>query len=376
MSEIILENISKVYGKKAGIIAVSNLHLHVRDKEFLFLLGPSGCGKTSILRMIAGLEDITRGDIYFDGKRVNDLPPGERNIAMAFENYALYPQLTVWENIAFPLRIRKMKPEEISRRVELAAQKLHITDSLQKRPSELSGGQQQRVSIARAIVRDPKAFLLDEPLSHLDMKQKQYMRAELKRLNAELNTTMIYVTHDQREALALADRIAIIHNGKLQQIGTPVEIYSDPANEFVAGFVGETAMNFIDCSIVRQNGAYQLFSFDKNLITRIPDEKIPCYEKNFSISHIRVGIRPRQISFAKSQKSSDHVPVDIFVYESIGEKGILTVKLGNQFLKILTRPEQLFDKHERLWITFPWKELYLFSPDTGERLRDLEFQKM
>ena len=279
MSEIILENVSKVYGKKPGIIAVSDLHLHVRDKEFLFLLGPSGCGKTSILRMIAGLEDITSGDIYFDGNRVNDLPPGERNIAMAFENYALYPRLTVWENIAFPLRTRKMKPEEISRRVELAAQKLHITDSLQKRPSELSGGQQQRVSIARAIVRDPKAFLLDEPLSHLDMKQKQYMRAELKRLNAEMNTTMIYVTHDQREALALADRIAIIHNGKLQQIGTPAEIYSDPANEFVAGFVGETAINFIDCSIVRQNGAYQLFSFDKNLITRIPDEKIPCYEK-------------------------------------------------------------------------------------------------
>ncbi len=374
MAEILLENVSKIYGKKPGIIAVRNLHLHIRDTEFLVFLGPSGCGKTSTLRMIAGLENITEGNIFFDGKRVNELTPGERNIAMAFESYALYNLLSVWENIAFPLRTRKRKPEEIQQRVEWAAQTLHITDVLQKRPTELSGGQKQRVSLARAIVRDPKAFLLDEPLSHLDMRQKQFMRGELKRLNADLKATTVYVTHDQREAMALADRIAVMQNGKIQQIGTPAEIYSDPANEFVAEFIGEPPMNFIDCSILKQKDAYRLLSGSSTIIAKIPDEIIPYIEKN-SIPGIRIAIRPRNITFKQLQTPPDNVPVSIFVYESIGEKGILTVKLGSRFLRILTHPEKHFKKNEKLGLTFQWKDLYFFSTGTGERLRDLEFHK-
>ncbi|MCK4966806.1 ABC transporter ATP-binding protein, partial [bacterium] len=189
MAEIVLKNISKIYDIKTGTPAVDNVNLHIHDKEFLVLLGPSGCGKTSTLRMIAGLEEITSGEILFDGKKVNDLYPGERNIAMAFESYALYQHLTVWENIAFPLKTRKLKKEVISERVRWTAEMLHITDILTKRPTELSGGQMQRVSLARAMVRNPNAFLFDEPLSHLDMKQRQHMRAELKRLNADLKTT-------------------------------------------------------------------------------------------------------------------------------------------------------------------------------------------
>lgn len=373
MSEIILENVTKLYGKKKEVCAVNDLNLHIRDKEFLVLLGPSGCGKTSTLRMIAGLENVTQGNIYFDGKRSNDLPPRERNIAMAFESYALYPPLSVYENIAFPLRTRNMKADEISKKVAWAAKTLHIGDILHNRPSELSGGQQQRVSLARAIVRDPKAFLLDEPLSHLDTKQRQFMRAELKRLNVDLQSTIVYVTHDQKEAMALADRIAVMHNGKLLQIGTPSNIYSDPANEFIAEFIGEPPMNFIDCTIVKENNIYQLFSLDWCLITNTEGKNISNH--NF-INNARIGIRPRQVLFSHSPTSPEQVPVSVFVYESIGEKGILTVKLGNQVIKIITNPQDRFQKNEKLWISFPWKELYFFSIDSGERLRNLEIRKI
>ncbi|MCL5019616.1 MAG: ABC transporter ATP-binding protein [Patescibacteria group bacterium] len=369
MSEIILENISKIYGKKKEVCAVTDLNLHIRDKEFLVLLGPSGCGKTSTLRMIAGLEDVSRGNIYFDGIRSNDLPPRERNIAMAFESYALYPPLSVYENIAFPLRTRNIKTDEINRKVEWAAKTLRITDILNNRPSHLSGGQQQRVSLARAIVRDPKAFLLDEPLSHLDTKQRQFMRAELKRLNMDLQSTIIYVTHDQKEAMALADRIVVMHNGTLQQIGTPIEIYSDPANEFVAGFIGEPPMNFIDCKINVVNNVYQLVSLDQYFIANINFKSIIQFH---SKSNIRIGIRPRQIQLSRSQTTHEQVPVSVYVYESVGEKGIVTVKLGKQLLKIVTNPQDQFYKNEKLWINFPWKDLFFFSADTGERLRDLE----
>ena len=253
MAEIILSHVSKRYGKAHGPFAVKDLSLSIRDQEFMVLLGPSGCGKTSTLRMIAGLEKITGGTLSFDDKCVNDLPPQSRDIAMAFENYALYPTLAVRDNIEFPLKIRHWPQSRIDEKIAWVAQALQITDILQRKPIELSGGQQQRVSLARAIVREPRVFLFDEPLSHLDTKQRQVMRTLIKRLHSQLQRTMIYVTHDQNEAMSLADRIGIMHQGELQQVGTPEEILNEPANAFVAGFVGEPAMNILDAEIIGED---------------------------------------------------------------------------------------------------------------------------
>jgi multiple sugar transport system ATP-binding protein len=369
MVEIRLENIFKIYGKKQNVIAVKNLNLCIHEKEFLVLLGPSGCGKTSTLRMIAGLEDISKGTIFFDNNSVNNLSPGERNIAMAFETYALYPTLNVWENIAFPLRSAKMNNNDIKKNVQWAAQTLHISDVLQKRPNELSGGQQQRVSLARAIVRNPNVFLLDEPLSHLDMKQKQHMRAEIKRLNTDLKTTMVYVTHDQKEAMALADRIVVMNKGEVQQEGSPTEIYGDPANEFVAGFVGEPPMNFIDCHIENENGEFYLKTDENLCITRLINANLKDYDNKY----VRIGIRPLKIQMSYSQESSESLNASVCVYESIGEKGILSVRMGKQILDIVTKPEQKFDKKSNVWISFPYKDLYFFEHGTGRRLRNLEY---
>ena len=371
MAEILLENIFKIYGKKQDVIAVKNLNLRIHDKEFLVLLGPSGCGKTSTLRMIAGLEDSSKGTIYFDNMPINDLSPGQRNIAMAFETYALYPTLNVWENIAFPMRTAKMNNKEIQDKVQWAAQTLHISDVLQKKPKELSGGQQQRVSLARAIVRNPNVFLLDEPLSHLDMKQKQHMRAEIKRLNTDLKTTMVYVTHDQKEAMALADRIVVMNDGELQQNGSPVDIYVDPANEFVAGFVGEPPMNFIDCHIEKEDGDYSLKTEENLCITKFPNDNLKYY-KNY---YVRIGIRPLRIQFSSSQESSESLKTSVRVYESIGERGILSVRIGEQILNIVTKPEQKFATNSNVWISFPYKDLYFFERGTGKRLRNLEYQE-
>ncbi len=254
MAEIILDQLSKRYGKKHGHFAVKDLSLSIRDKEFMVFLGPSGCGKTTTLRMIAGLEEITGGNLIFDGQHINDLPPQARDVAMAFENYALYPTLAVQDNIEFPLKIRRWPQSRIDEKVEWVAGAVQITDILHRRPFELSGGQQQRVSLARAIVREPKAFLFDEPLSHLDMKQRQVMRALIKRLHSQLRKTIVYVTHDQNEAMALADRIAVMHQAELQQVGTPEEVLNNPANAFVAGFVGEPAMNFLDVEVGMESG--------------------------------------------------------------------------------------------------------------------------
>ncbi|MFC2077100.1 ABC transporter ATP-binding protein, partial [candidate division KSB1 bacterium] len=349
MAEISLKKVSKIYGKKDEVTAVRDLDLQVRDREFLVLLGPSGCGKTSTLRMIAGLEEITEGEIYFDGRLVNNLPPGERNIAMAFESYALYHLLTVRENIAFPLRTRKTDPSEIEHRVKWAADTLHIADTLDKRPGELSGGQKQRVSLARAIVRDPEVFLLDEPLSHLDMKQKQHMRAELKRLNASMEATTICVTHDQREAMALADRIAVMNDGELIQVGTPTEIYSHPSNEFVAGFIGEPAMNLVDCRIDGGNGGPRLLLNDGSELVRIPEDKVTGPARN-DLDTIRLGIRPKQIEYVRSGELNDYIPAIVFAYESVGERGILTVQVGEENLKLITPPREKFKKDTKLQI--------------------------
>ena len=250
MATVTISDVWKYYGKT---MAVKELNLEIKNNEFMCILGPSGCGKSSTLRMLAGLEFISSGDIYFDDVRVNDLPPRDRDIAMVFENYALYPHKTVYENMANPLKLRRTPKDEIERRVRRAAEILEIDPLLGRKPVELSGGQKQRTAIGRAIVREPKVFLFDEPIAHLDAKLRSHMRGELKHLQRDLETTTVYVTHDQLEGMSMADRIAVMHEGVLQQLGTPEEIYNQPANEFVAGFVGEPPMNFLDCTLERTN---------------------------------------------------------------------------------------------------------------------------
>ena len=276
MAEVILKNIKKIYShqepkkkkkgepeKKTnlqiteeGVLAVDNFNLHIQDKEFIVLVGPSGCGKSTTLRMVAGLEEISGGELYIGGQLMNDVAPKDRDISMVFQNYALYPHMTVRENIAFPLKLRKMDKAEINQRVEQAAEILDITEYLDRKPKALSGGQRQRVAIGRAIVREPKVLLMDEPLSNLDAKLRNQMRAELIKLRQRINTTFIYVTHDQTEAMTLGDRIVIMKDGVIQQIGTPQEVFNHPANLFVAGFIGMPQMNFYDAELVLEDGQY------------------------------------------------------------------------------------------------------------------------
>src|SRR5437868_5374653 len=251
MAEVVLQEVVKSFG---DVFAVDHVSLRIEDGEFIALVGPSGCGKTTTLNMVAGLIELTSGTITIGGRVVNDLDPKDRDIAMVFQNYALYPSKTVAENLAFPLQMRKVPKSEIETRVRRAAETLSITQLLNRKPRQLSGGQQQRVALGRALVRNPKAFLMDEPLSNLDAMLRVQMRSEVKRLHHELATTMIYVTHDQMEAMTMADRIAVMSNGVVQQLGTPDEIYDRPTNMFVAGFVGSPAMNFLQGQVVSDNG--------------------------------------------------------------------------------------------------------------------------
>jgi multiple sugar transport system ATP-binding protein len=367
MAEIILDHVSKRYGKRLSPFAVKDLSLRIYDTEFMVILGPSGCGKTSTLRMIAGLEEINEGIIYFEEKPVNDLPPQARDIAMAFENYALYPTLTVRDNIAFPLKIRRWPQSRIDEKIAWVSQAVQITDILHRKPFELSGGQQQRVSLARAIVREPRAFLFDEPLSHLDTKQRQGMRAEIKRLHSQLRKTMIYVTHDQNEAMALADRIAVMHQAELQQVGTPEEILNNPANAFVAGFVGEPAMNFLDVEVRMEAEGTAWIACDGSRLADLPCTMNPARRQALHET-LQAGIRPNRIIFSETRMRAADLAAEVGTYESIGERGVLTVHLKSQDLSILTSPDQEFRKARRLWIHCPLEHLYFFSKETGKRL--------
>ena len=280
MAEVVLKNIKKVYplqenkkglfGKKKdaakktsnlqitdeGVVAVQDFNIDIKDNEFIVLVGPSGCGKSTTLRMVAGLEDISGGELYIDGRLCNDVEPKDRDIAMVFQSYALYPHLTVYDNIAFPLKIAKVSKEEIDKKVKDAAETLDITQYLDRKPKNLSGGQRQRVAIGRAIVRNPKVLLMDEPLSNLDAKLRNQMRAEIIKLRQKIDTTFIYVTHDQVEAMTLGDRIVVMKDGFVQQIGTPQEVFDHPANLFVSGFIGTPQMNYFDAKLVIKNGSY------------------------------------------------------------------------------------------------------------------------
>ena len=306
MSEVSLQHIEKVYphsGKKKsnlkvtdeGVLAVQNFNLDIRDREFIVLVGPSGCGKSTTLRMVAGLEEITRGELYIDGKLVNDVEPKDRDIAMVFQSYALYPHMTVRGNMEFPLKLRKMPKDEIERRVNQAAEILGITEYLDRKPKALSGGQRQRVAIGRAIVREPKVLLMDEPLSNLDAKLRNQMRAEIIKLRQRIDTTFIYVTHDQTEAMTLGDRIVIMKDGVIQQIGTPQEVFDHPANLFVAGFIGVPQMNFYDAELVLdKDGTYAvMMNGIRVVLTNEKQERLR--KAGVKPQAIILGVRPEHI---------------------------------------------------------------------------------
>jgi len=339
MAEVILNNIKKVYPytggeekkrrkkgdepeKKVnlqitdeGVVAVQEFSIDIKDKEFIVLVGPSGCGKSTTLRMIAGLEEISGGELYIDGKLMNDVAPKDRDIAMVFQNYALYPHMTVYENMAFSLKLKKVDKETIDRKVREAAEILDITQYLDRKPKALSGGQRQRVAIGRAIVRNPKVFLMDEPLSNLDAKLRNQMRAEILKLRQRIDTTFIYVTHDQTEAMTLGDRIVIMRDGFIQQIGTPQEVFDHPSNLFVAGFIGMPQMNFFDARLLRENGTYAV-ELDGARITLSPEKQANLAARGVEPQEITLGVRPEHMVLA--DEGADLIRGSVDVTEMMG----------------------------------------------------------
>ena len=314
-----------------GVVAVQDFNLEVSDKEFIVLVGPSGCGKSTTLRMIAGLEEISAGELYIDGKLMNDVAPKDRDIAMVFQNYALYPHMTVRENMAFPLKLRKVPKDEINQKVEQAAQILDITQYLDRKPKALSGGQRQRVAIGRAIVREPKVLLMDEPLSNLDAKLRNQMRAEIIKLRQKINTTFIYVTHDQTEAMTLGDRIVIMKDGFIQQIGTPQEVFDHPANLFVAGFIGTPQMNFFDAELVKQDGRYAVV-LDGMTVVLSDEKQERLAAHGVAAQHVTLGVRPQHISL---QGDSTMVKARMDVFEMMGSEIHLHATMNGRDMVII-----------------------------------------
>jgi len=322
VANVILDNLKKEY--EGGVLAVKGVSVEVKDKEFVVLVGPSGCGKSTTLRMIAGLEDISSGTLTIDGKIVNDVPPKDRDIAMVFQNYALYPHMSVYENMAFGLKLRKFPKEEIDKRVREAAKILSIEEYLDRKPKALSGGQRQRVAVGRAIVRKPKVFLFDEPLSNLDAKMRVQMRTEISKLHQRLDATMIYVTHDQTEAMTMGDRIVVMKDGNVMQIDTPLNLYNYPTNKFVAGFIGSPSMNFLDGTISK-NGTMKFSEKGSQLSVDIPKEMQKLLAP-FIDKEIWLGIRPEHISAVRSKSS--RINANVEVVEPMGNEIFAYVTCG------------------------------------------------
>jgi multiple sugar transport system ATP-binding protein len=367
MAELRLEHIYKTY--KGGVEAVKDLNLTVENGEFLALLGPSGCGKTSTLRMIVGLEEITRGEMFIGDRMVNKLEPNERNVALAFETYALYPPLRVFENIAFCLRARSLPPPEIHRRVMEVAEMLDITAILERKPSELGGGEKQRVSLARALVRDPDVFLMDEPLSHLDAAQRAHMRVEFKRLHARTGRTTILVTHDQLEAVAMAQRIAVMNFGVLQQVGTFEQVYNHPANEFVAGFIGEPPMNFLPCTPVVEGESVELVATDGSFRVHLSKE-LGAKVTAAKAQKVDLGIRPVHMEVVSSANGDDQLDVNAVVvtYEDLGEEGQLAATIGETSVLVVTPPRLFLKRGEAVKLRMRADRVHLFDNATQQAL--------
>lgn len=363
MAGVCLKNLSKKFG---NVLAVNNVSLEIKDKEFLVLLGPSGCGKTTTLRCIAGLETPDDGEIYIGETLVNDLPPKDRDIAMVFQSYALYPQMTVFDNIAFPLRIRKLPKTEIEERVQEAASLLRINHLLKRKPKQLSGGEAQRTALGRAIVRKPKVFLMDEPLSNLDAKLRGHMRAELKRLQKDLGVTTVYVTHDQVEAMTMADESAIMHQGLLQQVGSAHEIFSHPANIFVAGFIGSPPANFINCTFEQKNGLCLLRAATFALTLSGDIGKI--VEENATGSELILGVRPEDVLLENRKTPRSPIDAEVYVTEPLGSEVIVDLKVGDNLIKARAAADFALSIGAKVWIGIQEDKVHLFDKKTERAL--------
>ena len=348
-----------------GVVAVQEFNLDIADKEFIVLVGPSGCGKSTTLRMVAGLEEISGGELIIDGKLMNDVAPKDRDIAMVFQNYALYPHMTVYENMAFSLKLRKEPKDVIDKKVREAAEILDITQYLERKPKALSGGQRQRVAIGRAIVRDPKVMLMDEPLSNLDAKLRNEMRAEIIKLRERINTTFIYVTHDQTEAMTLGDRIVIMRDGYIQQIGTPQDVFNHPSNLFVAGFIGMPVMNFFDAKLIRE---------DKKFFVQLADEKVELdpekearlLAKDVQSQDVILGVRPEHTVLAK-----EGIPAKVDVSEMMGSSVHLHVSAEGRDVIIIVPTIEMEGNYkigDQVHFTFGGNVAHVFSKETEKNL--------
>lgn len=369
MSELKLSHINKTYPN--GFEAVKDFNLDIKDGEFVIFVGPSGCGKSTTLRMVAGLEDISKGDLFIDDKRVNDMDPKDRNIAMVFQSYALYPHMTVRENMEFPLKIAKLPKEQINERVAEAAKTLGLENLLDRKPKALSGGQRQRVAMGRAIVRHPKVLLMDEPLSNLDAKLRGQMRVEISRLHEKLGSTIIYVTHDQTEAMTLGDRIVVMSDGEVQQIDTPSNLYDYPVNKFVAGFIGAPQMNFLDADIVEKNGkVYLKVGSDEIALSERKAAKLKAkgYGNGMSVT---IGIRPEDLSdqpemherFPESTASGT-----VEVYEMLGSTANLYVDCNGNQITAAVSPDTTSRVGDKVTLAFDNNKIHVFDKDSGVNL--------
>ncbi|MBM3226424.1 MAG: sn-glycerol-3-phosphate ABC transporter ATP-binding protein UgpC [Candidatus Tectomicrobia bacterium] len=366
MAQVTLRNLVKKFSE--DVIAVNSVNLDIQDKEFVVLVGPSGCGKTTTLRMVAGLEDISEGEIFIGDRLVNDVPPKDRNIAMVFQNYALYPHMTVYKNMAFSLKLRRTPRDEIDRRVKAAADILGIADLLDRKPKQLSGGQRQRVAVGRAIVRQPEVFLFDEPLSNLDAKLRVNMRAELIKLHDRLDATMIYVTHDQVEAMTMGDRIVVMRNGFIQQVGPPMEVYNQPQNQFVAGFIGSPPMNFLSTRLVPNNGGLAVELQGMHL--PLP----PALAKTaaaYANKPVLFGIRPEDISAEQDNKSSHMAALrtTIEVLEPLGAEVVMELSYKGHAFTARMGPQVQAKMHDEIDVYLNMERVHLFDTQTEQAIR-------
>jgi len=368
MASVTFEHVTKQWG---NVVAVNDLNLEIQDKEFLVLVGPSGCGKSTTLRLLAGLEDLSSGNIYIGDRVVNDVLPKDRDIAMVFQSYALYPHMTVFGNMAFALKLHKMPESEIKESVHRAAQILGIEQFLDRKPKALSGGQRQRVALGRAIVRDPKVFLLDEPLSNLDAKLRVQTRAELSKLHKQLGTTFVYVTHDQTEAMTMADRIAVLKDGILQQVDTPQKLYNHPDNTFVAGFIGSPAMNFFDATLVQED--QKLWVDTGSFRVLLPPDKSAMYLP-FSGREVVFGIRPEDIHdfrFVPQEVEGDTIEAKVDVTELMGNEIFLYLLSNDHSFIARVDPRSDARHGDLVKVTLNMSNMHLFDPESGRNLLKL-----